>query len=69
MGLRPAEFHEKSGLAGETACPTWPELVGQAIPPAFFDPVIQPPTARPSALPCVTIGSGDEYPERSDRFA
>jgi ubiquinone/menaquinone biosynthesis C-methylase UbiE len=38
MGLRAAEFHEKSGLAGETACPTWPELVGQAVPPAFFDP-------------------------------
>jgi hypothetical protein len=39
MGLRPAEFHEKPGLAGETASPTWPELVvGQAVPPAFFDP-------------------------------
>ena len=40
MGLRPAEFHEKPGLAGETACPTWPELVGRAIPPAFFNPVL-----------------------------
>ena len=34
-GLQPAEFHEKPGVAGETACPTWPELVGQAVPPAF----------------------------------
>ncbi len=39
-GLRPAKSYEKSGLAGETACPTWPELVGQAVSPAFFDSVI-----------------------------
>jgi oxygen-independent coproporphyrinogen-3 oxidase len=69
MGLRLAQLHEKPGLTGETACPTWPELVGQAVPPAFFDPVEAAPDRRRNPIVCPTaLSNADAARLTEERF-